>query len=188
MSGKRMIGFVLMVVGFLAAAFVAVRQADSTGLEWNTIEWKWYLPAFVIGAAGVVVLRMTARGAETHAHKLDADMQTLATSLERLVAKLAEFVGRRESIDVYDVHKCIDAELVEDLGAFVDARESLIHRYGLQPYADLMSRFALAERNINRAWSASADGYVDEVWASMQRAKEEMAEAQALFQRYQQDV
>ena len=39
----------------------------------------------------------------------------------------------------------------------------MIDQFGLEAYARVMTRFASAERNINRAWSASADGYRDEV-------------------------
>ena len=39
----------------------------------------------------------------------------------------------------------------------------MIHVFGMQNYADVMSNFAAGERYINRVWSASTDGYVDEV-------------------------
>jgi hypothetical protein len=55
---------------------------------------------------------------------------------------------------------------------FVDARTAIGHVYGLQEYADVMSYFASAERALNRAWSASTDGYVNEVNSSLQKAKE----------------
>ncbi len=45
---------------------------------------------------------------------------------------------------------------------FADARESMVHLFGLQTYADIMSDFATGERYINRVWSASADGYDSE--------------------------
>ncbi len=48
------------------------------------------------------------------------------------------------------------------LAAFVDARPRLVAKLGLGGYAELMDRFAAAERQLNRAWSAAADGYFDE--------------------------
>ena len=53
----------------------------------------------------------------------------------------------------------IDAKLREDLRRFADARESMVHLFGLQIYANVMSDFAAGERFVNRVWSASADGY-----------------------------
>ncbi len=57
----------------------------------------------------------------------------------------------------------IDELFPGDLNTFVEARETIPHVYGLQAYADVMSHFAAGERYLNRVWSASADGYVDEV-------------------------
>jgi hypothetical protein len=44
-----------------------------------------------------------------------------------------------------------------------------------------LNHFALAERNINRAWSASVNCYVDEVGTCMQRAEREPAAAQEFY-------
>ena len=44
------------------------------------------------------------------------------------------------------------------LAAFVDARPELIGRYGIAGFARIMDAFAAAERTLNRAWSAAADG------------------------------
>jgi hypothetical protein len=46
----------------------------------------------------------------------------------------------------------------------------MVHLFGLQTYADIMSHFATGERYINRVWSASADGYDDEADAYLKRA------------------
>ncbi len=180
----RFTGGLLLMLGFFGAAFVTVRHADAEQLEWQTIEWAWYAIAFVVGLVGVVVLRVTAKSTGTQAHKLDADLEAMKTSLGRLVDKLSAMTAGRDDISVYDVHGRIDDELMIDLNAFVEARETLIHLYGLQPYADLMNRFALSERNINRAWSASADGYIDEVWICMERALQEMSAARGLLTDY----
>ena len=174
-----------MSVGFFGAAFVAVRHADSAGLDWATVEWNGYVPMFLIGAVGVVLLRVTAKRAGEQVHKLDSDLQAIRGSLGTLVDKLHAFNVGREAIGVYDVHDRIDNELVADLGDFVDAREALITLFGLQEYAELMNHFALSERNINRAWSASADGYIDEVSTCMARAEASMREAQSLLQTYE---
>lgn len=181
----RSLGFALMLIGFFGASFISVRHADSEGLAWQTIEWGWYAAAFFVGVTGVAMLRATAKSAGTQAHKLDADLETMDVSLSSLVTKLEAINNGREGIGVYGVRHSIDDELAGELGTFVDARESLIHLYGLQPYADLMSEFAAGERNINRAWAASADGYIDEVWTCLDRAVARMSAAQSLLQQYQ---
>jgi hypothetical protein len=45
---------------------------------------------------------------------------------------------------------------------FIAARPPLVARLGLAGYAQLMDRFAAGERQLNRAWSAAADGYEEE--------------------------
>jgi hypothetical protein len=57
------------------------------------------------------------------------------------------------------------------------------HVFGMQGYADVMSAFAAGERYINRVWSASTDGYEDEVRRYIERAAGQFDEARALFVR-----
>lgn len=46
----------------------------------------------------------------------------------------------------------------------------MVHLFGLQTYADIMSNFAAGERYINRVWSASADGYDEEADIYLKKA------------------
>ena len=49
-------------------------------------------------------------------------------------------------------------------------------------------RFPGRERNINRSWSASADGNINEVGTCMKRAEAYMSEADALLKSYKQQT
>jgi hypothetical protein len=175
-----------MVAGFLAAAFASVRLAEVENQPWESVAWPGYGAGLVVGLIGVVLLRATARRDAAQSHKIQADLQIIDTSLTRLVAALADLNAQRDTLGVYEVHATIDANLAQDLASFADAREGLIPRYGLQRYADVMSRFATAERLINRSWSASVDGYVDEVWSCTERAETMMVEAHTLLKQYNQ--
>lgn len=170
----RMAGHVLMWLGFLAAAFITTRQLDM-------VAWGAYVPAAVVGIAGVVLLRRTAGAAAAHADTVKTNLSTLEKSLGRLVSNLETMNRDKEKIFVYDVHKRIDADLAEDLASFADARESMIHGIGLQEYATIMDHFARGERAVNRSWSASADGYIDEVWTYMKIAEESLREADGVL-------
>ena len=68
-----------------------------------------------------------------------------------------------------------------DLDIFVENRESIGHAFGLQSYADVMTHFATAERYLNRCWSASSDGYTDEVNTYLARAKDQFTQALELL-------
>ena len=59
-------------------------------------------------------------------------------------------------------------------------RESIAHG-GLQAYAEVMNRFAAGERYLNRVWSASTDGYIEEAHRYMERATRQFAETLEAF-------
>ena len=53
----------------------------------------------------------------------------------------------------------------------------MVHLYGMQTYADIMSEFAAGERYINRVWSTTADGYDEEAEIYLARAAEQFEDA-----------
>jgi hypothetical protein len=171
MNPMRVAGHILLWCGFLVGAYVTVQHAENTADKWSTIAWPYYGLALSVGIAGVVILRATQRRAATHTDKLDADIKTLEVSVTNLLRQLGQLTTKPSQTDVFEVHKIIDSKLMDDLSGFVESRKTLIHIYGMREYAELMTDFSIAERNINRAWSASADGYVDEVWLSLERAE-----------------
>ena len=61
----------------------------------------------------------------------------------------------------------------------------MVHLFGLQTYADIMSSFAAGERYINRVWSASADGYEGEAATYLEKAAQQFADAQRQLQEAQ---
>jgi hypothetical protein len=63
--------------------------------------------------------------------------------------------------------------------AFIDARAILINKLRLGGYAEMMDRFAAAERQINRAWSTAADGYLSDSMQSLNLASTLLEEAAA---------
>ena len=161
------LGFALITVGFLAGSLVVVLHAE------NTVDWRYFIPALLVGVTGValarVAARQTARASETLADNIDS----LNESIERIVSKITVLDGEKTDMNPYDVHLRIDELFPDDLNTFVEARESIGHVYGLQAYADVMNEFAAGERYLNRVWSASADGYIDEVHEYLTRAKEQ---------------
>ena len=106
---------------------------------------------------------------------------------ERMTVELT-VNGRRRQLEVAVHHTLlevlrddIDLKLRTDLRRFADARESMVHLFGLQAYADIMSSFAAGERYINRVWSASADGYGAEASTYIEKAAKQFADAQSLL-------
>lgn len=172
----RALGYLLITAGFLVGSYFAVRTPE--GLELGP-----FLLGLAVGAVGIVLVRWDLRKAATHAGRLTSDLSTLEASLERIVEGIRVLDRDKGSIGVYDLRHRIDERFPGDLARFVEARRSLAHRYGLQAYADVMNPFAAGERYLNRVWSTSTDGYIDEAHEYLGRSHEQFEDALAVVQR-----
>mgnify|MGYP001431041056 CR=1 FL=1 len=101
--------------------------------------------------------------------------QTRAIS-EQLLRDLPAMPSDKDRLDAI-VERLGDAQKTH-LAAFVDARPRLIAKIGMGGYAELMDRFAAAERQLNRAWSAAADGYIAEATHCLSNVPGMLAEAE----------
>ncbi len=157
----------MIAAGFLGAAF-------ATSLHAQQVNWTLFAISALISAAGVIIAkRMDSADARSES-VLDNNRAELNESIANIVKRL----GETTSASGEQLRDWIDEQLRPDLRRFADARESMVHLYGLQVYADIMSNFAAGERYINRVWSASADGYESEAATYLERAAEQFAEAQ----------
>lgn len=175
----RSLGHVLLWVGVIGGAFVAVRDPAA-------VPWLGYGAMAAVALVGVVLLRKTTAAAtgapEQVARRVDELRQALVRADEELRALHEALTEAGEQADPYEVRERLDARLAEPLAAFGDGREAMIPSYGLEVYGEVMSRFAAAERLVNRTWSASADGYIDEVRLCVGQAHELMAQARERFE------
>jgi hypothetical protein len=163
-------GYVLIIIGFLAGALFAV-------LDELSIRWSWFLTALGAGAAGVLLVRLSQLQTSRSQETLTANMASIETALRRIIGNIAQLNTEKQSIDPYEVRHRIDELFIEDLDIFVQARQSIVQVYGLSVYADVMSCFAAGERYLNRVWSASADGYIDEINVYLEKAQEQFVES-----------
>ncbi|MHC4235997.1 MAG: hypothetical protein ACYSUQ_12845 [Planctomycetota bacterium] len=162
-----------------------VRRGQYPELTWPAVLIGNVLGGLIcisIGYAALILgFSIAARTSGAAAYQLQDDIQVIESSLQTIVEGLAATNNRSDSLYVYEVHHWVDAALAEELERLADAREALAHRYGLQRYADLLSRFAAGDRNLSRAWSALADGYIDDVRGCLQRAEVQMTQARDLM-------
>ena len=166
----KTIGYLLITFSFLAGSLLAV-------VDKLNVQWCYFLPAIFMGAVGIFLVHRHERATSRSEKKLTANLQDIKTSLTRVVENLTRLNTEKQSINPYDMRHRIDKLFGDDLTIFADARESLAHAHSLQVYADVMSHFASGERYLNRVWSASADGYVDEVTAYLDKARIQFAQA-----------
>ena len=164
------IGYFLLCAGFLAGAY-------ATALDVQQVQWSMFAVAALAAIAGLVVLKRLASSASRSESLLELNRGELLDSIGSVVSDLrgisADVAGDGDSLRDW-----IDGKLRTDLRRFADARESMVHLFGLQVYADIMSSFAAGERYINRVWSASADGYDGEAARYLEKATTQFAGAQ----------
>ncbi len=167
------LGYLLLVIGFLGGAYVA-------SLDAREVSWEWFIPAMVAGALGVALIRRSEQASARSDTVLSRNREHVEDSLARIIRGLEEMTTAGDSaIPPWEYRFEIDHRFRDDLSRFADARESLGHLYGLAAYAEVMSAFAAGERYLNRVWSASADGYMEEARSYLHRALEQFREAAA---------
>jgi len=164
----RKLGFLLVIVGFLAGALASV-------VNETAVRWDWFIPAVAVGFLGVVLVRLGRRREVRATERLTSNMRAIQDSLRRIAQNMTQLDAEKQSIDPYEVRHRLEELFADDLSTFITARESIAYSYGLAAYADVMSSFAAGERYLNRAWCASADGYVDEIHQYLGEAREQFA-------------
>ncbi len=170
----KTIGYVLVTLGFLASALVSV-------LDVREVNWFWFVATLLVGVAGVVMVRRAEKAAHLEEGQVAGNIQDIEISLSEIVQEVRKINEGVGPTDPYVVHKQIDEKLPEFIDTFVEARRTIGHVYGLQNYASVMSEFAAGERYLNRVWSASADGYIDEVRLYLDKAEKQFDEALKKF-------
>jgi len=163
-------GYLLLVGGFLLGAY-------ATALDIDSVDWALFAPGVVLAVLGVAMTKRYAQSQARSEHVLTANKAELRSSLDNIVVKLDRLTAERARLSCNELLHRIDHDLREDLRRFADARESMVHLYGIQVYADVMGDFASGERHVNRVWSAAADGYGDEATDYLARAGAEFRHA-----------
>lgn len=181
-------GIILLIAGFLSSAFLAITQDQ--GLQWLPLisgpisdEMKW-LPFGACMIMAIFGLTMIKRAEQSEAKSsilLQANKHILNDSIANILREITKINNSRKAIPCWEMRLEIDKRFRDDLNKFAEARKSMIHLYGIQAYADIMSNFAAGERYLNRVWSASADGYVDEVLTYIEKAKDQFSVAKELL-------
>ena len=173
----KTIGYILISISFLAGSLAAI-------VDQEHVRWNYVIGALAVGVIGIFCARIGHRKVHTSEEKLNENIRYVETALEKIVSNITQLNSQKESINTYDVRHKIDELFLEELDIFIDARQSIAHIYGLSAYGDIMSSFAAGERYLNRVWSASADGYIDEVNTYLDRAQEQFSESLDTIQRF----
>jgi hypothetical protein len=150
--------------------------------EFSLTRWrgKWAFAGAVLGLlVGAVLLRSASRRAIASVE--GTGMAELPEQALRAIKETIEGL-RRERAGLGVILDRVGELQKTHMLAFVEARPALISRLGLGGYAELMDRYAAAERQINRAWSAAADGVHEEAVSCLDLAAVYLEEAQGRLQ------
>ena len=169
-SGMKNIAYALLVAGFLGGAYV-------TALDIENVDWLWFGIAAIAAIAGVVLAKRADTALATSGEMLKNNRGKLNQSLDNIVRELKSLAEGPEKKGEA-MRDWIDETLRPDLRRFAEARQSMVHLYGMQVYADIMSEFAAGERYLNRVWSMTADGYDEQAKVFLERAIAQFEDAQ----------
>ena len=159
-------GYLLITIGFIAASYVTV-------INVLQVNWPYFIAMVVISIIGIFMVRSTVNQETFHEDTLTSNMKTIEESLEQIVKDVKRIRSEINEKKPQEVHHKIDENLPAHLEAFVDSRKTIGHVHGLEQYANVMNHFATAERYLNRVWSASTDGYIDEINMYIVRSEEQ---------------
>ncbi|TVQ58932.1 MAG: hypothetical protein EA379_12335 [Phycisphaerales bacterium] len=140
--------------------------------EFSFARWShWWLMLIAVGGltVGAVVVRTSTRREIETAMAEDGEKDSLnPVAMMEMIRETIHSLDA--SLPTMADDESRNAAIVEQFGevqatmvpAFVEARPRLIAKLGLGGFAELMDRFAAMERQVNRAWSAAADGVTEE--------------------------
>jgi hypothetical protein len=166
----KKLGYLLVFIGFVAASLVSVTDVLQ-------VNWIHFIIFLIISIIGIFLIRRTEKKETLHEETLSRNMKAIEESLVRIVDDVKLI---RSEIDLnrpQEVRKRIDKKLPDHLETFIESRKTIGHVHGLQAYGHVMNYFATAERYLNRVWSASTDGYIDEVTEYMEKSERQFEEA-----------
>ena len=144
---------------------------------WNLVPWSWYLISVGVSVAGIVLLYMNRAVAGKQSETTKSNLKQIKLNLENLITNIARLIKNQHSMPPSKITEFIDDELADDFREFAEGRDSITAEHDLSVFAEVMTQFAAAERSVNRAWSAAADGYVDEASTCLERAEMLLATA-----------
>ena len=165
------LGYFMVALGFLGGAF-------ATSLDVQNVNWTIFISMAAAAVLGLVIYKMQVGALARSEEVLETNRVELRESIANVVNDLQELNNDNLTRGAV-LRDRIDLKLREDLRRFADARQSMVHLFGLQTYADIMSEFAAGERYVNRVWSSAADGYDDEARRYLHRANGQFQHAQA---------
>ena len=165
---KKIISWTLLLSGMSGAALAAARlgeEATVTDLLTNVPFWLGMLAIL-----GAIILNQKGRGPKsTQSHNDENVSKQISLIIEEILMRLKKIDCSIPSGECVSQLAMVQESLVFSV---TNAKDRLIANRGFSFYAHFMSDFAVAERFLARAWSASVDGYPEEALTYLEKARD----------------
>jgi len=148
---KKFIGNIMLTIGLVGGAIASAR---------NPPLWTALGGSLAIMGVGILLRR---QGEKEELHQSAAQgkggKEELKRTLENAIVEIEKIMEEKEK----DLEKAREhlGKILETLESFAEKAQPL-RIEGIRFYGEVMTSFSKAERHLNRAWSAYADGYVKE--------------------------
>jgi len=142
---------------------------------------RWYfLGAVLMVLAAIGLMRAGAGAAET-SEAGATPAGEVHSALEQLVSECDRLAETAAGMDADAIHQAIDPIHAGSLYTIIEGRDAARTKLGLTTYAVVYGPLATGERQLNRAWSAAVDGYIDEARICAANAAPHFREALAAW-------
>lgn len=161
-----------------------VQRVKVKEFAWPRWTHRWWFVAAAAGLIlGAVMVRQASRrqlaemiATQQESRESPEDLLRQASdAVDRLRTEVAEMTDRPRQLQT--IIDRLDEVHDQQLDPFVAAKPVLIGRLGMTGYAQLMDHFAAGERQVNRAWSAAADGVLEEAQIALEEASGQLRSA-----------
>ncbi|MXY16361.1 MAG: hypothetical protein F4Y57_05015 [Acidobacteria bacterium] len=150
-----------------AAGVRRVRVREFAFGRWQHA-WLFVLAVAGLVAGSALVRRDTARAQRSQ--RIDEERKPRGTPQAALAETIAVARGLQADLPALAADADRTRAIIERVGhvqgvlalRVVEGRDALVGALGMAGYAELMDAFSRLERALNRAWSAAADGVLDE--------------------------
>lgn len=168
-----------IVLGTLVATMGVAKTDPSVDGFTSTLQWNagFVSVGLLALAVGILLLRQDRAAQRATAVGASGSLAALTVAAEAAAAGVEALTLQAVDMDLASLHAAVDGLVSGPVADFVEQRGALADAHGQRRFAEVMGAFSPAERQLNRAWSASADGYQDEAVASLRRAAPGFAEA-----------
>ena len=160
------VGFLVFVVG-IAIAISGGAKLPVDG------DWPDTVPLFLVGCAisllGLVIWRKALAALAT-SHEASSEKQDALSLLNALMEPAKKLGEEIDSLGEEAINSRADTLIETYVLPFAEDRNSIIQEFGMDVGADALCTMAFGERMLNRVWSASADGHVQEARACFPQA------------------